>query len=57
MCAGGTGPRHQPGCSFMKEQLERDLRDERSEGGRGGGGMRAREDDSYRVFSSTSERL
>lgn len=23
MCAGGTGPCHQPGCSFMKEQLER----------------------------------
>lgn len=23
VCAGGTGPCHQPGCSFMKEQLER----------------------------------
>lgn len=33
MCAGGTGARHQPGCSFMKEQLERDggTRDEKEE--------------------------
>lgn len=57
MCARGTGPRHQPGCSFMEEQLERDggERDERREGG--GGGMRASDYDSYRMFSSTSERL
>lgn len=29
MCAGGTGPCHQPGSSFMKEQLERDGEDSR----------------------------
>lgn len=58
MCAGGTGPRHQPGRSFMEKQLERDgVERERGERRGGGGGTTASDDDSHIMLGSTSERL
>lgn len=58
MCAGGTGPRHQPGRSFMEKQLERDgVQRERGERRGGGGGTTASDDDSHITLGSTSERL
>lgn len=59
MCAGGTGPCHQPGRSFMEKQLERDgVERERGERrGGGGGGTTASDDDSHIMLGSTSERL